>query len=98
MANGRLFSGSYDGTVRVWDIETLACLRTLAGHTGPVRTLVYSAGHMFSGSYDKTVRTPVEFRSPYGGREDARQRGYAKALHGHHIDHTGDNGELRRVG
>ena len=55
MANGRLFSGSYDGTVRVWDIETLACLRTLAGHTGPVRTLVYSAGHMFSGSYDKTV-------------------------------------------
>ena len=55
VANGRLFSGSYDGTVRVWDIETLACLRTLAGHTGPVRTLVYSAGHMFSGSYDKTV-------------------------------------------
>lgn len=55
VASGRLFSGSYDGTVRVWDVETLACLRTLAGHTGPVRTLVYSGGKMFSGSYDKTV-------------------------------------------
>lgn len=56
VANNRLFSGSYDGTVKVWDVDTLACLKTLAGHTGPVRTLVYSGGHMFSGSYDKTVR------------------------------------------
>ena len=56
VANNRLFSGSYDGTVKVWDVDTLVCLKTLAGHTGPVRTLVYSGGHMFSGSYDKTVR------------------------------------------
>ena len=55
MADNKLFSGSYDGTVKVWDVETLECLKTLAGHTGPVRTLVYSGGHMFSGSYDKTV-------------------------------------------
>ena len=55
-ANSRLFSGSYDGTVKVWDVDTLVCLKTLAGHTGPVRTLVYSGGHMFSGSYDKTAR------------------------------------------
>ena len=54
-ANGRLFSGSYDGTVRVWDAQELTCLKVLAGHTGPVRTLVCSSGHMFSGSYDKTV-------------------------------------------
>lgn len=54
-ADNRLFSGSYDGTVKVWDVETLECLKTLAGHTGPVRTLVSSGGHMFSGSYDKTV-------------------------------------------
>ena len=56
VANDRLFSGSYDGTVKVWDGKTMECLQTLAGHTGPVRTLVYSGGHMFSGSYDKTVR------------------------------------------
>lgn len=47
--------GCVHGQVRVWDVETLTCLKTLAGHTGPVRTLVCSAGHMFSGSYDKTV-------------------------------------------
>lgn len=56
VANDRLFSGSYDGTVKVWDVKTMECLQTLAGHTGPVRTLVYSGGHIFSGSYDKTVR------------------------------------------
>lgn len=41
---------------QVWDIATLECVDTLKGHTGPVRTLVYSGGRMFSGSYDKTVR------------------------------------------
>lgn len=41
---------------QVWDVGTLQCLKTLSGHTGPVRTLVYSGGHIFSGSYDKTVR------------------------------------------
>ena len=40
----------------MWDIETLECIKTLSGHSGPVRTLVYSGGRMFSGSYDKTVR------------------------------------------
>ncbi len=40
----------------MWDIATLECIKTLSGHTGPVRTLVYSSGRMFSGSYDKTVR------------------------------------------
>ena len=57
-SENKLFSGSYDGTVKVWDTETLQCLKTLAGHAGPVRTLVLSAGHMFSGSYDKTVSFP----------------------------------------
>jgi F-box/WD-40 domain protein 7 len=55
-ADGRLFSGSYDGTVRVWDENSLQCLEILKGHTGPVRTLVYAGGCMFSGSYDKSVR------------------------------------------
>jgi WD40 repeat protein len=45
---------------QVWDVHSLECLQTLAGHTGPVRTLVYSGGHMFSGSYDKTVSARPE--------------------------------------
>jgi F-box/WD-40 domain protein 7 len=56
VAEGRLFSGSYDGTVRVWDEASLGCLQVLKGHTGPVRTLVHARGAMFSGSYDKSVR------------------------------------------
>ena len=53
---GRLFSASYDGTVRVWDVATLAAVATLPGHSGPVRTLASVDGLVFSGSYDKTVR------------------------------------------
>jgi WD40 repeat protein len=56
VSDGRLFSGSYDGTVRVWDEANLHCLEILKGHNGPVRTLVNCGGCMFSGSYDKTVR------------------------------------------
>ena len=55
VAGGRLFSGSYDGTVRVWDVTSLHCLEVLKGHVGPVRTLVHCSNMMFSGSYDKTV-------------------------------------------
>ena len=56
VAEGRLFSGSYDSTVRVWDESSLSLLEILKGHTGPVRTLVYCNNNMFSGSYDKSVR------------------------------------------
>ena len=41
--------------LQVWDAETLTCLATLAGHQGPVRTLVRCGDKIFSGSYDKTV-------------------------------------------
>jgi len=41
VAGGRLFSGSYDGTVRVWDEASLNCIEVLKGHVGPVRTLVH---------------------------------------------------------
>ena len=53
---GRLFSASYDGTVRVWDVATLEPVAALPGHSGPVRTLACVDGLVFSGSYDKTVR------------------------------------------
>lgn len=40
VASGRVFSGSYDKTVRAWDVETLQCLGVLEGHKA--RTPVYS--------------------------------------------------------
>ena len=58
---GRLFSASYDGTVRVWDVATLSPIATLPGHSGPVRTLAAVDGLVFSGSYDKTVSKEKKF-------------------------------------
>lgn len=52
----RLFSGSYDYTIRVWDLETMAREATLRGHTDAVRTLAVAGGKLFSGSYDGTVK------------------------------------------
>ena len=49
LANGRLFSGSYDGTLRCWDAATFRCEATLERHTGPVRTLTSHENLIFSG-------------------------------------------------
>jgi F-box/WD-40 domain protein 7 len=52
----RLFTGSYDHTIRAFDVVTLEPLAVLTGHGGPVRTLVVALDRVFSGSYDKTIR------------------------------------------
>lgn len=54
-----LVSSSVRGTVvRVWDLESRACLRTLAGHFSPVCDLAIDpAGHrVATGSIDNSVR------------------------------------------
>ena len=33
LGDGRLASGSSDKTIKIWNIETRACERTLEGHT-----------------------------------------------------------------
>jgi len=54
----RAVSGSYDHTVRVWDLETGRCTATLGGHTNFVNAVaVDEAGRrVVSGSHDRTVR------------------------------------------
>ncbi len=52
----KIFSGSYDKTVRVWDANSLRCLATLVGHTGAVRALAASDRVVFSGSDDTTIK------------------------------------------
>jgi WD40 repeat protein len=54
----RLFSGSHDNTIRVWDLTTGALLHTLTGHTHVVDCLEMSPDglKLVSGSYDKTIR------------------------------------------
>jgi len=57
LADGRIASGSYDKTIRIWDVEKQACVATLAGHEDYVRSVTQLAdGRIASGSDDKTIR------------------------------------------
>jgi len=52
-----LATASFDSMVKLWDVNSGRCLRTLAGHTDPVYTLDYSPnGHFLaSGSFDRCL-------------------------------------------
>jgi WD40 repeat protein len=59
LADGsRSLSGSYDWTLRLWDLTTGETLRTLVGHTAPVQAVAMLAddSRALSGSDDNTLR------------------------------------------
>lgn len=57
LPDGRLASGSYDNTIRIWDIESRRCVATLTGHTIGISSLqVLPDGRLASGSWDNTIR------------------------------------------
>ncbi|KAL6404157.1 F-box and WD-40 domain-containing protein MET30 [Ilyonectria robusta] len=49
-------TGSYDTTIRIWNIETGEVMRTLRGHTSAVRCLQFDDSKLISGSFDKTIK------------------------------------------
>lgn len=51
-----LATGSYDSTVKLWNIETGQVVRTLQGHTSGIRALQFDDRLLVSGSLDKTVK------------------------------------------
>ena len=53
-----LVSGSYDKTVKLWDVQTGGVVKTFHGHTDNIRSVSISADHTIiaSGSEDKTLR------------------------------------------
>ena len=51
-----LATGSYDSTIKIWNIDTGEEIRTLKGHTLGIRALQFDDTKLISGSLDKTVR------------------------------------------
>ncbi len=54
--DGKLFSGSYDNKIKVWDLKTGQCIATLTGHEKRVCSLVIFDGKLYSGSWDHTIK------------------------------------------
>ncbi len=57
-STGILASAGEDSTIKLWDITTGQCLRTLREHTGSVRTVAFAkdGNFLISGSDDRTIR------------------------------------------
>jgi WD40 repeat protein len=53
-----LVSSSYDETIKIWDIRTGECLKTLQGHTDRIRAVTISPDGttIASGSFDGTIK------------------------------------------
>jgi F-box/WD-40 domain protein MET30 len=55
-SDNMLATGSYDSTIRIWDLETLEPIKTLTGHTRGVTSLQFDSGKLISASMDGTLR------------------------------------------
>ena len=51
-----LATGSYDATIKIWDIETGEEIRTLRGHTSGIRCLQFDETKLISGSMDTSLK------------------------------------------
>jgi WD40 repeat protein len=56
--DGRILATSGDSTIKLWNAETGALLRILAGHQGPITTMVFTPDSraIATGSMDKNIK------------------------------------------
>ncbi|KAJ9691693.1 hypothetical protein PVL29_013774 [Vitis rotundifolia] len=67
VGGGRLYSGSMDNTIRVWDLTTLQCIYTLKEHASVVMSLGCWGPYLISCSLDQTIE--VWFATEAGNLE-----------------------------
>ena len=51
-----LATGSYDSTIKIWNIDTGEEIRTITGHTSGIRCLQFDSTKLISGGLDRTVK------------------------------------------
>ena len=57
LPDGRLASGAWDNTIRLWDVAAGAETARLDGHSGTVAALcLLPDGRLASGAHDNTIR------------------------------------------
>lgn len=61
----RVYTGSLDTTVRVWELDEHDCVATLEGHTGAISCVAADAFKVFSASSDLSVRIWDAVHPPY---------------------------------
>ena len=85
-----LATGSYDATIKIWDLRSGECIRTLTGHTSGVRCLQFDDNRLISGSIDRTLRV-WNWRSPLGNRDGSNDDHYSSNDgNGHTVDGSPD--------
>jgi WD40 repeat protein len=55
-AGKKLFAGSYDKTIKVWDLASHQCIDTLKGHEGSIKSLIIPDGQLFSACADGKIK------------------------------------------
>ncbi|KAJ3332598.1 hypothetical protein HDU76_013702 [Blyttiomyces sp. JEL0837] len=51
-----LATGSYDHSIRIWNVDTGECVKVLTGHTRCIRGIQFDENKLVSGSLDRTIR------------------------------------------
>ena len=55
-SNSVLATGSYDASIKIWDLESTREIRSFQGHRSGIRCLQFDSTKLISGSLDKTIK------------------------------------------